>query len=161
MIRIVKSLLVLTVGANALISALQNIANLDEARGALAYVISGAGHETYPHTLFFYSSNRTLAWVGLAFVLAGEFAVAVFGIKGAWDLFVARNGTTTQFAAAKIAGLYAGALALLTWFGLFLAIGANFFQMWQTPMGSNSQDHAFQFASISVLTILFIYVTPD
>jgi predicted small integral membrane protein len=161
MIRILKSCLVLTVGANALICALQNIANLDEARGALAYVISGAGQETYKHTLFFYSSSPALAWLALAIVLAGEFAVAVFGIKGAWDLFVARNGTTKQFQAAKTAGLYAGALALLTWFGLFLAIGANFFQMWQTPMGSNSQDHAFQFAAISVLTILFIYVTPD
>jgi hypothetical protein len=33
--------------------------------------------------------------------------------------------------------------------------------MWQTPMGSNSQDHAFQFAAISALTILFVYLTPD
>jgi predicted small integral membrane protein len=161
MIRVVKSLLVLSVGANALICALQNIANLDEARGALAYVMSGTGQETYKHTLFFYSSSPALAWSALTLVLAGEFAIAVFGIKGAWDLFAARNGTTKQFQAAKTAALYAGALALLTWFGLFLAIGANFFQMWQTPMGSNSQDHAFQFAAISALTILFVYLTPD
>jgi hypothetical protein len=94
MIRMVKSLLVLTVGANALFCALQNIANLDEARGALAYVISGAGQETYKHTLFFYSSNPALAWLALAVVLAGEFSIAVFGVKGAWELFSARNGTT-------------------------------------------------------------------
>jgi predicted small integral membrane protein len=161
MIRVVKSLLVLTVGANALICALQNIANLDEARGALGYVMSGTGQETYRQTLFFYSSSPALAWAALAVVLAGEFSVAVFGIKGAWDLFAARKGSAKQFQAAKTAGLYAGALALLTWFGLFLAIGANFFQMWQTPMGSNSQDHAFQFAAISALTILFVYLTPD
>jgi hypothetical protein len=96
MIRIVKSLLVLTVGANALICALQNIANLNEARGALAYVISGAGQETYKRTLFFYSSSPALAWLGLVVALAGEFAVAWFGIKGAWDLFAARNGTAKQ-----------------------------------------------------------------
>jgi predicted small integral membrane protein len=161
MIRILKSCLVLTVGANALICAIQNIANLDEARGALAYVISGAGQETYKHTLFFYSSSPALAWLGLAVVLGGEFAVAWFGIKGAWNLFAVRNGTAKQFQAAKSAGLVAGLFALLTWFGLFLAIGANFFQMWQTPMGSNSQDHAFQFAAISALTILFVYLTPD
>jgi predicted small integral membrane protein len=161
MIRVVKSLLVLTVGANALICALQNIANLDEARGALGYVMSGTGQETYRQTLFFYSSSPALAWAALAVVLAGEFSVAIFGIKGAWDLFATRKGSAKQFQAAKTAGLYAGALALLTWFGLFLAIGANFFQMWQTPMGSNSQDHAFQFAAISALTILFVYLTPD
>jgi hypothetical protein len=76
MIRVVKSLLVLSVGANALICALQNIANLDEARGALAYVMSGTGQETYKHTLFFYSSSPALAWSALTLVLAGEFAIA-------------------------------------------------------------------------------------
>jgi len=161
MIRILKSLLVLFVGANGLFCALQNIANLEQAKGALAYVMSGAGQETYPHTLFFKSDNPALVWVALAIVLAGEFSIAFFGLKGAWDLFAARNGTAKKFQAAKSASLYAGALALLVWFGLFLAIGANFFQMWQTPMGASSQDHAFQFAAISALVILFVYLTPD
>jgi predicted small integral membrane protein len=161
MVRILKALLVLMVGLNALFCALQNLANINEARGALVYVISGAGQETYPHTLFVYSSSPALAWAALAVVLAGEFAVAAFGIKGSWDLFTARSGSAKQFQAAKTAGLYAGALALLLWFGLFIAVGANFFQMWQTPMGTSSQEHAFQFAAGSALTILFVYLTPD
>jgi predicted small integral membrane protein len=161
MMRILKSLLVLVVGANALFCALQNIANLDQAKAAFAYVMSGAGQETYPHTLFFKSGSPALVWAALVIVLAGEFSIAFFGLKGAWDLFSARNGSMKQFQGAKTAGLYAGALALLVWFGLFLAIGANFFQMWQTPMGASSQDHAFQFAAISALAILFVYLTPD
>jgi len=161
MIRILKSLLVLSVGANALFCALQNIANIDEAKGALAYVISGTDQQVYPHTLFFRSDAPGLHWAGLIIILIGEFAVAFFGFKGAWDLFAARNASAKQFQNAKSAGLYAGALALLVWFGLFIAVGANFFQMWQTPMGSNSQEHAFQFATASSLTILFVYLTPD
>src|SRR5947207_1212321 len=161
MFRILKSLLVLVVGLNALICALQNLANLRESQAAFAYVMSGAGQTTYPHTLFFYSNSSAFHWAALIIVLICEFSVALFGLKGALDLFVARNGTAEQFHAAKMAGLWAGGLALLTWFGLFLAIGANFFQMWQTPMGSSSQAHAFDFAAISALTILFVYLTPD
>lgn len=161
MTRMLKSLLVLTVGLNGLFCALQNIANIDQAHASLAYVISGVDQKTYPRTLFFYSSSSALHWVALGFVLAGEFAVAFFGIKGAWDLFATRNRTAEQFQAAKTAGLYAGAFALLTWFGLFVAVGANFFQMWQTPMGSGSQDHASDFAALSAITILYVYLTPD
>lgn len=161
MTRIMKSLLVLTVGLNALFCALQNIANIDEAHAAFAYVISGADQKTYPHTLFFYSGSSALHWAALIAVLVGEFAIAFFGIKGAWDLFAARNGTAKQFRSAKTAGLHAGGLALLTWFGLFLAVGANLFQMWQTPIGSNSQEHAAAFAALSAITILFVYLTPD
>ena len=161
MIRILKSLLVLVVGLNALFCALQNIANLKEGRAALAYVISGADQKIYPRTLFFYSDSSALHWAALIIVLIGEFAVAFFGIKGAWDLYAARRGTAKQFHAAKTAGLWAGGLALLTWFGLFIAVGANFFQMWQTDMGSGSQEHAFGFAAMSAITILFVYLTPD
>jgi len=52
-------------------------------------------------------------------------------------------------------------MALLTWFSLFVTIGGAFFEMWQTPMGSGSQDHAFDFAAISAITILFVYLTDD
>ena len=148
MIRILKCLLVLTIGLNGLFCALQNVANFNQAKDALAYVISGSGHETYPHTLF--SSATAPRSTGPRDCSArGEFAVGFFGLKGAWDLFAARNGTAKQFHAAKTAGVWAGGIALLTWFGLFVTIGGAFFEMWQTPMGSGSQDHAFDFAAIS------------
>jgi predicted small integral membrane protein len=161
MTRIMKSLLVLTVGLNALFCALQNLANLNQAHAALAYVISGADQKVYPHTLFFYSNSAALHWAALAAVLVGEFAVAFFGLKGAWDMFAARNAAAKQFHAAKTAAFWAGSFALLTWFGLFIAVGANFFQMWQTEMGSGSQDHAFGFAAMSAIVVLFVYLTPD
>lgn len=161
MFRILKSLLVFFIGLHALLYALQNIANPNEAAGALQYVMSGAEHQAYPDTMFFYSSLSTAAWAGLILVLAGEFAVAFFGIKGGWDLFAARNGSAEQFHAAKSAGLWATGLALLLWFGLFMAFGGAFFQMWQTEIGSGSLADAFHFATISTLTMLFVYLTDD
>ena len=161
MIRILKCLLVLIVGMNGLLCALQNVANLSQAHDALAYVISGTDQDTYPHTLFFRSPSPGLAWFALACVVGGEFSVGFFGLKGARDLFAARKGSAKQFHAAKSAGVWAAGLALLTWFGLFVTIGGAFFQMWQTPTGASSQEHAFEFAAISTLTILFVYLTAD
>lgn len=161
MFRILKSLLVLFIGLHAFFYALQNIANINEAHAALGYVISGADQTTYPHTLFFKSSSYVLHWAALALVLAGEFAVAFFGIKGGWDLFAARKGTAEEFHAVKSAGLWAAGLALLTWFGLFMTFGSAFFQMWQNEVGDGSLRGAFYFAAISTLTMLFVYLTED
>lgn len=161
MFRILKSVLVLVIGLNALFYALQNIANLDAARGALGYVMSGSDHQAYPSTIFFTTNDPLLHWVALGLVLAAEFAVAFFGIKGAWDLFAARNATKAEFHQAKSAGLWAAGLALLTWFGLFMAFGGAFFQMWQTELGAGSLNDAFKFATLSTVTLLFVYLTDD
>ena len=161
MFRLLKAVLVLFIGLHALIYGLQNLANLNEAHGALGYVISGTDHKAYPSTLFFHSASSIVHWVALVLVLAGEFAVAFFGIKGGWDLFAARNGTAEQFHAAKLAGLWAAGLALLTWFGLFMIFGGAFFQMWQTEIGSGSLADAFHFATVSAVTMLFVYLTED
>lgn len=95
------------------IYALQNIANLNEAHAALGYVLSAADHEVYPSTLFFNVSSPSAHWAALALVIVGELAIGFFGIKGAWDMFAARDGTAEQFHAAKSAGLWAAGLALL------------------------------------------------
>ena len=161
MFRILKSVLVLLIGLNALFYAIQNIANLDAAQGALGYVMSGTDHQAYPATAFFTTGNPLLHWIALALVLLSEFAVAFFGIKGAWDLFAARNATVDEFHAAKSAGVWAAGLALLTWFGLFMVFGGAFFQMWQTEVGAGSLDDAFKFAAMSGVTILFVCLIDD
>ena len=159
--RLLKSVLVTLIGLHALFYALQNIANLAAAQGALAYVMSGTDQTVYPATLFFKSDLSALHWAALIAVLAGEFAVASLGLKGGWDLFQARNADSTTFHAAKRYGVLAAGMALITWFGLFMTFGAAFFQMWQTEIGGGSMEGAFMYASISVLTILYVCLTPD
>lgn len=161
MFRILKAILVLFIGLHALIYALQNIANLEPAHAALGYVLSGAGHEAYPDTLFFNVADPAIHWVALALVIAGELAIGYFGLKGAWDLFSARNGTAEQFHQAKSGGLWAAGLALLVWFGFFMTFGAAFFQMWQTQVGAGSMEGAFMYSMASAITMLFVYSTPD
>lgn len=161
MFRTLKALLVLFIGLHALIYALQNIANLNEARAALGYVLSGADHEVYPRTLFFDVTNPAVQWAALAAVILGEIAIGFFGVKGAWDMAAARKGTAEQFHSAKAGGLWAAGLALLVWFGFFMTFGAAFFQMWQTEVGAGSMEGAFMYSMASVITMLFVYLTPD
>ena len=161
MLRILKILLVLFIGLHALIYALQNVANLEEAHAALGYVLSAAGHEVYPDSLFFSVTSPKLHWAALWLVIVGEFAIGFFGIKGAWDMFAARNATAEQFHAAKSSGVYAAGIALLVWFGFFMTFGAAFFQMWQTEIGAGSMEGAFMYSMASAITMMFVYVTHD
>jgi len=57
MLRILKTFLVLLIGLHALVYALQNLANLEQAHAALGYVLSNEGHEVYPSSLFFAVTN--------------------------------------------------------------------------------------------------------
>ncbi|WP_265529764.1 DUF2165 family protein [Sphingomicrobium marinum] len=161
MLRWIKIALVTLVGLHALFYLAQNLANLGAAHSALAYVLSGAEHEVYTQTAFFHSGSSLFAWIALSFVLAGEGLTAFFGLKGGFDMFKARGAAPNAFHRAKRAAVYAGAFALLTWFGMFLTFGAAFFQMWQTQLGAGSYEGAFIYAMASAVTILFVYHTED
>jgi predicted small integral membrane protein len=161
MLRVIKILLVLLIGLHALIYALQNLANLDQAHAALGYVLSNTGHEVYPNTLFFSVVNPSVHWVALGLVIVGEFAIGAFGIKGAWDMWAARNDTAERFHAAKAYGVLAAGVALLVWFGFFMTFGAAFFQMWQTEVGAGSMEGAFMYSMASAITMMFVYLTGD
>lgn len=161
MLRIIKILLVLFIGLQALIYALQNLANLNEAHQALGYVLSNLDHDVYPNSMFFAVTSPMLHWGALGLVILGEFAIGFFGIKGAWDMFAARNDTADKFHAAKTSGVWASGIALLVWFGLFMTFGAAFFQMWQTEVGAGSMQGAFMYSMASAITMMFVYVTQD
>jgi predicted small integral membrane protein len=154
-------LLVLFIGLHALFYAAENLANLEHAHGALSYVLSGADHEAYPNTPFFFVTNTTLHWIALSLVIICEIAIGVFGIKGAWDMFRTKNADSATFHAAKSGGLWAAGLALFLWFGFFMTFGASFFLMWQTELGTGSMEGAFMYAIASAITMMFVYLTED
>jgi len=94
-------------------------------------------------------------------VVLGELLIGYFGIKGAWDMFSARNEAPERFHAAKKNGVIAAGLALLVWFGLFMTFGGAFFQMWQTEVGAGSLEGAFMYSMASAITMMFVCVTKD
>ena len=121
--------------------------------------MSGADHGAYPDTLFFKTSNETLAWIALGLILILEFATGLLLIKGAFDMWQAR--LTSDFEQAKKWSQIGAAFGVLVWFGFFGVIGAAFFHMWQTQVGTGSMNGAFQFFVACSITLIVISMSDD
>ena len=144
--RLFKSLLVSLIGLTAFIYALQSLTSVNELR---AQIDSAPG-----------ASSPTLSWSGFALITLIHFALAVTAMKGAWELFAARGGSPQQFKEAKTTAVWAGGIALLSWFALALMLGAGLFQ-WNTDFGEAALAKSFALATTSALTILFVWGTTD
>ena len=159
--RWIKILLSLSVALLCLFYGLQNLANLDQALGAVAYVIGNVDHAVYPET---FGPTLTAPWaakLGLAVILLGEFSAGLMALKGSWDLFQTRHGDGDTFSAAKRWSVAACGVAMLTWFGLFHAIGGALFQQWQTQAGDQSLAGAAWYAGLIGIIALYISLTDD
>jgi len=145
--RIFKALLVLLIGLTALLYAVQNLTDIDAMRQQIDAPGCAAG-------------ALAASWAGFAVMIACEIALAVTAFKGAWELFVARNGSPEQFREAKTTAVWAGGLALLSWFALTLMVGGGLFQ-WGTDSGEIALTKSFALGTTSALTILFVWGTTD
>ena len=156
--RIFKSLLVALIGLTALMYALQNIANVREMRRHMNAGPSATGVAAYPDALF--SNSPAASWVGFALITLCQLVIAVIAFKGAWDLYAARAATDAEFKTAKSAAIWAGGLALFSWFALSLMIGAGLFR-WGSDGGALALARSFQLGSTAALTILFVNGVRD
>ena len=155
-IRYVKLLLVIAAGLQALLYALQNLANLDAARGAVGYVLSRADHVAYPDSMVPAVTAPGLVegalWTVIGFELLGGLAVLAGAVRMAQSI----KGTKRAFEASKWLALSGLGILVFTWVGLFLAVGGAGFQMWQTEVGAASLDGAFIYALSSGLVMALV-----
>ena len=105
--RLFKSLLVSLIGLTASMYALQNLGDI----GAMRHAVETAPPATV---------SPAVSWAGFALITLLQLALAATAFKGAWDLFAARAGSLEQFKKAKTTAVWAGGLALLSWFVLAL-----------------------------------------
>lgn len=145
--RIFKSLLVCLIGLTASMYALQNLASIGEMRRQMDAVQSPAAAPAF-------------SWAGFALITLIQIALAGTALKGAWELFAARSGSPEVFKSAKTTAVWAGGLALLSWFALSLTVGLGLFQ-WGTDGGEAALAKSFALGTTSALTILFVWGTTD
>ena len=145
--RTFKSVLVSLIGLTALMYALQNLINIAAMRQQIDPANSG-------------SASPAASWTGFAMMTACQLAIAAVALKGAWDLFAARNGSAEEFKEAKSVAVWAGGLSLLSWFFLSLMVGGGLFQ-WGTDTGEAALAKTFALGTTSALTILFVWGTKD
>ena len=154
--RIFKSLLVSLIGLTALLYALQGLASI----GELRLQADAAQRSVAIHRPTLLSGSSAASWTGFALITLCQFVIAAVALKGAWDLYAARNATDGEYKEAKSAAIWAGGLSLVLWFALSLMVGVGLFQ-WGNDFGAIALTRAFQLGSTSALTILFVNGVRD
>lgn len=154
-VRFCKILLVASVGLLALLIVLNNIQDPQSNLLYIQHVMSM--DTTFPNNALKGRaiSSSTAHWLAYGLLVTGESAIALFCLLGAYRLFKAVREPARIFEQAKgiaIAGL---TLAFLFWFVGFMAIGGEWFAMWQSETW-NGQQPAFRFISCVGIVLLFV-----
>lgn len=154
--RNIKIMFVVITSLMALIYVTQNMVNTGAAHQAIMYVMSGVDHEVYPESFGPRFTDPLFGWIVVTTIFALEYAAGFLLAKGAWDMWRARKKDAETFAASRKWAQLGCATGVLVWFGLFGVVGAAFFQMWQTEVGTGSMNGAFQYFASCVFTLLVI-----
>ena len=155
-IRYLKIMFAVITSLMALVYVTQNMVNTEAAHAAIIYVMSGADHTVYTNSFGPKFSSPVLGWVVTVVIFGLEYVTGILLARGAWDMWQARNATADTFAESKKWAQIGCGVGVLVWFGLFGVIGAAFFQMWQTPVGTGSMNGAFQYFVSCAITLMFL-----
>ncbi|MDG5751070.1 DUF2165 domain-containing protein [Qipengyuania sp. XHP0211] len=153
--RYLKTVLVAALGAMALLYVVHNIMNIDQAYGAVGYVLSLGHNEVFSNNILPAiggAAVKTLAWV----IFVAEIATGVICLLGAWRLWQARGADAAGFEAAKSTAKLGVGLAVIVWFGFFGVIGGAGYQMWQSEVGAGSLADAFKFSVWGLLVLIYL-----
>jgi predicted small integral membrane protein len=120
-----------------------------------------ADHGPYPAHFGPPISAAVLVWTMLWIIIALEIAAGLLGLKGAWDLFGARNASADDFNRAKKFAIAGCGVAVIVWFGLFGAIAGAYFQAWQTEAGLNALRDAGTFSLQHGVVLLILALQDD
>jgi predicted small integral membrane protein len=158
-IRLVKAVLVASVGAW---SALVAYGNVVDYGGNWAFV----QHVLTMDTVFADNplksraiTDLSLQRVAYAAIIAWEWLMALVCLYGAFRLFRARNDRAA-FAAAKAPAAVGLTLVWLLYFVGFVAIGGEWFSMWQSQVW-NGQQAAVRFLTCSMLVMVVLLVPEE
>ncbi len=160
-IRYLKIVLVLIISAAGLLNAVQNITNLDEAYGVIAYVLGMTDQTYYPNSVGPAFTSPSVVWAALTVIVASEFFLGLLAARGAWDMWGVRGAPATEFNGAKKHALLGCGLGVIVWFGYFIVGGGGYFQMWQTEVGANSLAGALQLGAACGIIFLMVNATDE
>lgn len=152
--RLAKIAMTASCGALLLLVAVDNLLDYGVNYDAVQHILS---MDAVPPTPLAWRAitSPDLHRLFYAIIIATEFAAATLSLYGAARMWRARRQRAKTFNAAK--GVAIGGLALgflLYHFG-FMAIGAEWFQMWRAGV-YNLQEPAFRFIGAEGLALIFV-----
>ncbi|WFL77254.1 DUF2165 domain-containing protein [Altererythrobacter arenosus] len=153
--RYLKTAFVGALGLMALLYVIHNIMNINEAYGAVGYVLSLENNAVFDNNLLPAIAGGmvpVMAWIIFLF----EIATGLICLLGAWKLWQARGADAAGFEAAKGTAKLGAGLAVIVWFGFFGVIGGAGYQMWQSEIGAGSLADAFKFSVWGLLVLIYL-----
>jgi predicted small integral membrane protein len=153
-IRFAKAALVFSMGLFAFLAGAGNILDPDTNLEFVVHVLSmdtvfSPSHSGW-RAITSPMVHQTVFWL----IVAMELVVAALCLWGSARLFANLSAPAQRFNAAKglaVAGL---TLGILLWFTGFIAVGGEWFLMWQSQTW-NGIEAAFRFSAILFLTLVF------
>ena len=139
----------------------QNMVNTQAAHAAVMYVMAGADHAVYTESFGPKFTSPALGWIVVIIVYLLEYLAGILLAKGTWDMWQARKTDAESFKVSKKWAMIGSGVGGFVWFGLFGVLGAAFFQMWQTQIGTGSMNGAFQYFAYCAVTLLFLNQADD
>ena len=159
LIRVSKAVLVLCAGVYASLVAVNNIAdygtNFEFVRHTLNMDTTFPGSKLNWRAL----DSSTLHHLFYAAIIVAEGLTGLLCVVGAQRLWRAR-ADGNEFRRAKglaVAGLTVG---IVLWFGGFIAIGGEWFLMWQSETW-NGLDTAFRTSALMTLVLIYLTAASD
>ena len=155
MIRIVKTGLIITVVLWGFFGALGNVLHWNETLGSVAAVTSmvtfEGGAESWQAT-----SNLLIVWLGALFIMLSKLSAGILCMVGASRMWRSRNGSVTDFSAAKGIALLGCGIAVVMLFGGFIVVAESWFELWRSQTMGAVLSAAVRYGSMIALIAIFV-----
>jgi predicted small integral membrane protein len=156
MTRIVKIMLMLSVGLFGAVGFMSNMLDFAPGHEQVRTVLSMEGATGTPGMEWRRITSPLVVHLGFALIYLTKLTVAVLCTYSAFQMFQARDADVATFDAAKRLGLLACGVAVVTFFVGFIVIAENFFEYWRVPILGMATHHFA--ASYIMLIIGFVLV---
>ena len=153
-IRLCKAVMLLGLSLFAFLVTFTNITDYDSNFQFVRHVLSMDTTFEGNAAMYRAITDPTLWEIGYWGIIIGEGLTCLFLFLGGMRLLLARKAPASEFQAAKSTAMIGATLGFLVWFVGFMAVGGEWFLMWQSATW-NGQQAAFRFyMSILAVTIL-------
>lgn len=160
MVRLTKILLIVLVALWGLIGAAGNLSHLHIAYAAVESVTLMA---TFPADAAppWRTESPVVVWAGVALIVFGKLAAAVFCAIGAVMMMTRRGADSVSFQNAKRFALVGCALAAAMLFGGFIVIGETLYAMFRHPEHAQAAGAAFRYGAFILLIMIYVGQRDD
>jgi predicted small integral membrane protein len=158
--RYTKIAMILSLAVFALFVVFNNITDYGGNRPFVEHVLSMDTTFRDPAVAYRALSSPIVWSAGYALIICGEAATCLLLFAAAARMIAVRRASADVFNRAKSLLHLAALAGFLVWFFVFIALGGEWFLMWQSPTW-NGQQPAFRFCVVIMLTLIYVNQPDD